>query len=118
MSSTDKKLDLLLVAMQKMLDNPVAPIAPIAPVAPVLPIVQTNSGDHDMLVAFRAETVAELKNIRTDIATLNDGTSKRIDDHEIRIKSNETKITQLWSYGTVLIFLIGIVEFFISKVLK
>ncbi len=79
------------------------------------PIAQVPTNDHDTLVAFRAETVSELKNIRADIATLNDGTTKTLSDHEIRLKSLEISNSKIMSYGTALIFAIGIAEFFLSK---
>lgn len=82
---------------------------------PSLPQVPSPSTDHDTLVAFRAETVSELKNIRADIATLNDGTTKTLTDHENRLKGLEITTTKIMSYGTALVFIIGIAEFLISK---
>lgn len=39
-------------------------------------------------------------------------------DHETRIRILETTVTRLWTYGTALMFIIGIAEFFISKLWK
>ena len=49
MSNTDKKLDILIQDIQKLINNPVAAVAPVAPVAPILPLIPPNSGDHDLL---------------------------------------------------------------------
>jgi len=49
--------------------------------------------DHDTLIAFRAETVAELKNVRSDIQTLTNGTTSQIAEHETRINALETSKT-------------------------
>ena len=74
--------------------------------------------DHDTLVAFRAETIAELKNIRTDIQNLNDNTAGKLEDHEQRIRINTDRITKLWSYGAALLFLTSIVQFLLSRYWK
>ena len=141
------QLTLLTEAIEKLINNPVAPVAPvlpIAPVAPVLPIVQPNSGDHDLLTSFRSESLVEFRTIKEAIKELTDGTSKRIADLEMDklnckesyqslykasvdkaiedlqadVKSQGTAVTRLWAYGTALIFVVGIVEFFISNFVK
>jgi predicted phage-related endonuclease len=45
--------------------------------------------DHDILTSFRAETIAELKNIRNDINKLSDGTSDKLADNTKRIEALE-----------------------------
>ena len=92
MSITDKKIDALTQAIEKLLAREVAPIAPVAvvaPVAPVLPIVQQNNDDHNILLEFRAETITELRNIRIDIKNITDGTGATLTDHETRLRSIE-----------------------------
>ncbi len=77
--------------------------------------------DHDVLIELRTE----MRMIRQDIKELKDGLSTRVNDHESRIRSLETHVgdaiaerkgsdraTRL--YGAILIFVVGVVEFFIS----
>lgn len=43
------------------------------------------------------------------------GVEKRLDDLEKESKTQGLTITKIWSYGTAVIFVVGIIEFFISK---
>lgn len=144
MTNIDKKIQLLTIAVEKLVANPVLPVAPVAPVAPILPIAQIHNGDHDILTSFRSESLVEFRTIKEAIKELNDGTSKRISDLENeklntkdsypvlykkdvedRLDKLENKtqehnniITKMWSYGVALIFLVGIVEFLLSTFLR
>lgn len=51
-------------------------------------IAQMN--DHDLLVTMHEQ----IKGIKTDIKDLKDGTSVTLSDHETRIRSAETKLSQ------------------------
>jgi len=44
-------------------------------------------------------------------------TDKAIEDLRIDVKNNSTWITRIVAYGSVLLFLVGVVEFFINKYL-
>lgn len=100
-----------------------------------------NANDHDFLLTFASEVRTKLDGLVDQVKKLDDGLAKRIDtvekeklntcdsypvlykegvettlkDHEKRIKSGEITDTRLISYGTALIFIIGIVEFILSN---
>lgn len=131
-NATEKKLDMLIQVVQKLLDNPVptvTPISPIAPVAPVAPLLSTavlHSGDHDVITAL-VVSVGNLEKKVDAIALQLDSKYTTIDehkvvvgiqtDHETRIRNNEVSITKIMSYGSALIVFVGILEFLISKIL-
>ena len=85
-SKLESRIDGLTAAIEKLLNREVAPIAPIAPVAPVLPIVEHNSGDHDLLITLDTKVDA----LKDDIRNINDGTTKTLNDHEIRLRYLES----------------------------
>ena len=117
----ENKIDKLTSAISLLLSRevaPVAPVAPVEPVEPVKPLALINPLDHDTLISFRAETIQELKAIRSDIAKLSDNTGKQINDHEMRINDLEKMTTRMWSYGVACLFILGVVEFVLSKVIK
>lgn len=70
-----------------------------------------NSGDHDLL----QRVDQKVDGLVTDVKTLNDGVTTKIADHETRIRLLETGLTKVMTFGSALIILVGIVEFFISK---
>lgn len=134
--STDKKLDLLIEVMNKMAS------LPIAPVAPVLPL--DTSISQDLVVKFtRLEENVKLnfQQVKDAINALSDGTARRInlleseklnarDSYCILYKagvdeaikelravsaSNSVWITRSLAGGSVIIFILGILQFVIGK---
>ncbi|MCK9428660.1 MAG: hypothetical protein M0R17_01445 [Candidatus Omnitrophica bacterium] len=99
-----------------------------------------SSDDHDLLVRLDEKLVG----LKEDIGKLNSGYSLKIkdleneklntrdsypvlyrkgvedklEDHENRIRVNTDKITKLWTWGIALIFLLGVIEFLITKFVK
>jgi hypothetical protein len=80
--------------------------------------------DHDLLIELRTE----MRGMRIDIKNIADGTSLKMADHETRIRTLEaeaitystdrvsaTVYTRIG--GTILIFMVGVAEFFIQKYL-
>jgi len=122
-----RQLEDLKNAVQALVAKEVAPvavIAPVAPVAPILPIVQQNSGDHDLLTKLDTK-VDQIQSDVTAMKAQNAQSPSRAEfsealkvqtDHEARIRSAEKTITQVMSYGAVIIFLVGVVEYFITKI--
>jgi hypothetical protein len=117
--NTNKKLDSLINAVEKLVANPVAavapvlPVLPIAPVAPIAPLI-INQDDHNLLIKLDGKVDA----LKDDIRSLNDGTTTKINDHEVRIKTLESTTTKLWAYGTALVFAVGLAEFLLSRFWK
>lgn len=110
-----EKINRLIELMEKVAERPsapIAPIAPIAPVAPVLPIIPPNPDDHNLLIRLDTKVDA----LKADIAVLSDGTTVKINDHESRIRANEKSITQIMTWGSALIVVIGIAEFFLNHI--
>ena len=141
-----KKLTDAIQALVNREVLPVAPVAPVLPVAPILPVQPSNPEDHNLILGLvgKVDTVnVKVDAIKIDIKELKDDNTNRINkleneklnkdesypvlykklnddshlDFENRLRSNESRITKLWSYGTALIVLLGIVEFLISKFL-
>ncbi len=97
-----------------------------------------NMEDHNMLVSLNTK----MEGLKEDIAELKNGTSSRIAqleqekvntrdsypvlykpkveeclaDHETRIRSVETSVTRVMTYGSAGIILLGIIEFILQKV--
>jgi hypothetical protein len=97
-------------------------------------------GDHDLIIELKTIVVG----IKADIQKLSDGTASRIThveteklnindsyallyktgveerqtDHEARIRMNSENITQIKTWGTAGILLIGVVEFLINLYIR
>lgn len=142
------QIQLLTEAVEKLINHPVAPVLPVLPIAPVAPIAPIdNTISQDLIVKFaRLEENVRLnfQQVKDAIKELNDGTANRINklendklniqdsypamykvDVEKRLTNLETKtdsqgisITRLMAYGSALIFLVGILEFFVSNFIK
>lgn len=90
MSQTDKKLDTLINAVEKLIAKevaPIAPVLPIAPIAPIAPVIPINPGDHDLIVGL----VKDVTNIQVTVNKLAERDEtyvSKVDfqDHEIRIR--------------------------------
>lgn len=83
--------------------------------ADAINVVNTKgANDHDLLVELKTKMI-ELKE---DIKELKDGTTAKIEKHEVRLCSVENSITQIKTYGTVAVILIGIAQFILGKVWK
>ena len=99
--NNNKKLDILIQAVEKLAANPVAvvaPVAPVLPIAPVLPvaaIAPVNTGDHDFLLTFSSEVKVRLDNIVNAIQNLTDGTATKINDHDKKITQNSDDIIKI-----------------------
>lgn len=103
-------------------------------------VVNTKGADdHDKII----EVLVKMDGIKNDIKELSDGTATRIttleneklntkdsypvlykagvektcQDFEERIRSNTTRITQIMTWGSAAVVLLGIAEFLISKFL-
>lgn len=88
-NNDNKKLDLLITAVEKLVNNPVAVVAPIAPIAPVLPIVPLNNDDLIIRFTRLDENVTlNFKQVKDAIKDLSDGTSSRINALEIKAENN------------------------------
>jgi hypothetical protein len=108
--------------------------------AAALKTTTVNQGnDHDTLIEIKTVQQTMLGELRD----LKDGTSDRLkqvedakldikdsyqfiykknvdavcQDHENRIRANETSITRILTWGSALLILLGVVEFFVAKVL-
>src|ERR1035437_3672934 len=111
----DEKIDKLMRLVEKRAVAPVAPVLPVAPIAPVAPVLPINSGDHDVLTALVVSVQNldkklddKFSDIKLDIQNINNGFARTIADHEERIRKAETSVTQIKTYGTALVFAIGI----------
>ena len=108
--------------------------------AEALKVANAKDGnDHDLIIEIKTVQQTMLGELRD----LKDGTSDRLkqvedakldikdsyqsiykknvdavcQDHENRIRSNERNITRILTWGSALLILLGIVEFFVAKVL-
>lgn len=81
--------------------------------------------DHDLLLELRVE----LRLLRADIQSMREDTKATIADHEVRIRLLESAVGTMVATraaddrftrigGAVLIFLVGIVEFFVNRYIK
>lgn len=113
-NNNQRTLDQILRAIEKIAAPipAIPPIPPIPPIPAILPVVP--SGDHELLQRLDVKVDA----LKEDIRLLTDGTGKKIDEHESRIKTVETAVTKVWAYGTAMIFVVGLLEFFLLKFLK
>ena len=126
MSNVSQQLSALTQAIEKLIATPVAPIAPIAPVAPVLPIIQTNTGDHDLLTKLDSKVdqiqldVTMLKNQGNLYVTQEQHKEvvRQSADHETRLRLTEKSITQIATWGTAGIVVVGILETLFLKFVR
>jgi hypothetical protein len=91
------KIDCLLEAVEKLINNPIAPIAPVAPVLPIAPLPPVNNLDHDLLQRLDTKVDA----LKDDIKAIQTGTSAQIDNHERRLNTLETSKTKQTTLLTV-----------------
>lgn len=103
-----------------------------------------GADDHDFWLTFSAETKIRLEAISSDIKELKDGTETRIStleteklnirdsypvlykvgieksiqDHEDRIRVNTGRITQIMTWGSAAIVVLGIAEFILNLLIK
>jgi hypothetical protein len=95
-SSTDKKLDLLVQAVEKLVATPVAPVLPVAPIAPVAPVLPLNNDDLIIRFTRLDENVTlNFKQVKDAIKELSDGTATRINSLEVKSESNMKDILVL-----------------------
>lgn len=117
------KLDHLISLMEKIaIPIPAIPAIPSIPAIPPIPAIVT-SGDHDLLT--RLDT--KVDQIQADVTVLKNQDRQNITqeqhqelctkttDHEMRIRSNESNITKIMTWGSAGIILIGIIEFALNK---
>ena len=128
--STEKQIKDLTLMVSKLLARevaPVLPVLPVAPIAPVLPLAPANPDDHNILTAFRAESIVEFRNINETLKKIQENAIGYVTqgehnevvkiqvDHETRIRVVETAVTKVMQWGTIAIILLGIIEFAINK---
>ena len=113
--TVEEQLAKLTNTIDKMVVQPVAAVAPVLPVAPVAPVLPINTQDHDLLQRLDGK----VDGLKTDIQSINDGLAKTISDHENRLRTLESRVdtnnTQVRTYGSIGILLIGVIEFFLLK---
>jgi hypothetical protein len=77
-----------------------------------------TTNDHDLLIELRTE----MRGVRSDIQDLNSGVSKRLDDHEIRLRTNEGAViklaTSVKTWGSVGLVALGSLEIVLRVFLK
>ncbi len=73
-----------------------------------------SRADRDLLITMHEQ----IRGIKSDIKDLKDGTSATLNDHEIRIRSAEEKITRIMTWGSIGLLAVGIVEVLVSKYFK
>lgn len=118
------KLDHLIALMEKVaIPIPAIPAIPSIPPIPAIPAIIT-SGDHDLLTKLDTK----VDQIQADVTVLKNQDKNNItqtqhqdlcdkaEDHETRIRNNESNITKILTWGSALILIIGIAEFVINKV--
>lgn len=105
MKNIEQRFEQLLIAIEKL----GAPI-PAIPAVPAL----LGTLDHDLIIRLGEK----IDGLKEDIKELKDGMTTKTEDHEKRIKSLEISVTKLFSYGTALIFVVGVVQFLITKFWK
>ena len=66
---------------------------------------------------FKEIVARKMDDLKADIKEIKDGTSG-LNGHEIRIRTLENKITQIFTYGSAALIVLGIGEFVINKFLK
>lgn len=102
-------------------------------------LVNTNGNDHDLLVELKVR----IEGVREDIKNLANGTERRIEslekeklnvsdsydalykanfeaslqDIDTRVRFIEKKVTQITTYGTGLLILLGVIEFLVGKII-
>lgn len=74
-----------------------------------------SRGDRDLLITMHEQ----IKNIRVDIKEIKDGTSLKLEDHEMRLREIE-KFKDNWTgrnavLATVVMFLVGLLGSLVSK---
>lgn len=121
--ASDKKLDLLLIAINKLASKEVAPVAPVAPVLPLAPI---NNGDHDLLTKLDTK----VDQIQMDVTALKAQNSVYVTrtehqevvriqaDHEARIRIVEVAMVKIMQWGTIAVLLLGVAEFILTHYWK
>ena len=109
--TTDEKIDKLTTAIEKMI------------VAPVLPVAPINTQDHDTLTSLVVSVGGldkklddKFQDLKTDIKGIKDGTAATLNDHETRIRKTETSVTQVKTWGTALMIILGIAEAAVMKI--
>ena len=122
MSKTDQKIEELTNMIEKLVNKPAPVVAPIAPIAPLAPVLQNYSGDHDLLTKLDTKVdqiqsdVLELRkdrNIYVNQAEHNE-IVKQCGDHEKRLRTLESSVTRILTWGSIAIVLVGILETILS----
>ncbi len=72
-----------------------------------------ETSDHDLLVGLNVR----LEDIKADIKELKDGVSSKLENHEVRIRSLENRMVQVFTFGVAGLILLGIGEFMVNKFL-
>ena len=77
----------------------------------------TNTAETKNIKESLAEVKADVKEMRKNYITQEQHKELVVckDDHETRLRDNEKNITRIMTFGSILIVLIGIIEFIINK---
>ena len=119
----ENKLDKLIELVNLLAKKEVA----LSPITPTLPINNPHVGDHDTiikLVAMSESLEKKVDIISTKLDTKYTTTEEhaavveKLNDHDTRIKILEVTVTKIWSYGTALIFILGIIQFLLGQFWK
>lgn len=135
MNMTNKDLELKIENLTRIIERVAVPIPAIPaiqaiPAIPAIPPLPQYTGDHDLIVEINTE-VKGLKEAFKKLAEKEDThatkieffermavTDKIFNDHETRIRSNEVSITRILTWGTSMMFVLGLSEFLLLKVWK
>lgn len=66
-----------------------------------------GNNDHDLIIKLDVK----LDSLKDDISKLGDGTAKTISDHEDRIRTVETNVTRILTWGAIGLLFVGLAEF-------
>lgn len=70
--------------------------------------------DHDLLVELKTE----MRGLRDDFRDMKDGVKENVSDHEDRIRSLEKTQTQVITWGSAGIVILGVAEFLLGQLYK
>lgn len=116
----EKTLERIVNAIEK-----IAPPIPAIPAIPAIPPLPTNSEDHNLLqkVALTSAILdTKVDQIQADVSELKKDKNvyvtqtehqdliKIIGDHELRLRRDEINITRILTWGTITVFLVGLLE--------
>lgn len=100
----NKELTTEIQRLAAIVEKTAVPV-PIIPTA-----VAVVTGDHELLQRLDVKVDA----LKEDIKNMTEGTSIKLNDHEARLRINESSITRILTYGSAGLILLGIIQFLLS----